>query len=276
MPASSLLGMPVLVTAAHRPLERHLVARLLDEGGEVRAYADGDASLLRAAGAFVAVGTVDDEGRLEAALADVHTLVHVGGGLRTADPRRLVRDAEVVVTAATNASVRRIIALSLPGASESAGDPLRAAKGTVERLLADAPVPTIVIRSSLVDTPALRDLLATGGFDDEVLATPAAPVRPEDLVQLVVAFDRARSQAEQGHLVVAADGPVTTTLGGYLERVGVARPGRGSLVGRRLVDTGASPWLRDALMGPWTTDLDQEIVLDGWRFADLEPGSPGP
>jgi hypothetical protein len=53
--------MPVLVTDAHRPLAQHLVVRLLDEGGEVRAYTSGDASQLRVAGACVAHGTVDDD-----------------------------------------------------------------------------------------------------------------------------------------------------------------------------------------------------------------------
>src|SRR6056297_1074504 len=107
--------MPVLVTAAHHPLARRVAARILEEGGEVRVTADGDVGLLRAQGAFVASATPDDEGRLEAALADVHTLVHVGGGIRTADAGQLVADAEVVARAATGAGIRRLIALSLPG-----------------------------------------------------------------------------------------------------------------------------------------------------------------
>jgi uncharacterized protein YbjT (DUF2867 family) len=268
--------MPVLVTDAHRPLAQHLVVRLLDEGGEVRAYTSGDASQLRAAGAFVAHGTVDDEGRLEAALADVHTLVHLGGGVLSASPERLRQDVEVVVTAASNAGVRRIVALSLPGASDAADDPIRRANAVAEQVLSAAPIPTVVIRPSLVDTSAIRDVLATSGFGDDVLATPVAPVRSDDLIELLVAFDRARSRADEGHLVVAADGPVTTTIAGYLERVGVGRPGRGSLVGRRLVEDEQRAALREVLRGPWTTDLDREVALDGWIFADLRPRSPGP
>ncbi|MEX2504715.1 MAG: hypothetical protein WD378_07685, partial [Egicoccus sp.] len=66
--------MPVLVTAAHRPLAKQIALRLLQEGGEVRAYGSGDTSQLRSAGAFVATGTADDEGRLESAMAEVHTV----------------------------------------------------------------------------------------------------------------------------------------------------------------------------------------------------------
>jgi hypothetical protein len=71
--------MPVLVTSAQHPLARRIALRLLEEGGEVRAYAHGAVADLRAAGAIVASGEVDDEGRLEAAMVQVHTVVHVGG-----------------------------------------------------------------------------------------------------------------------------------------------------------------------------------------------------
>jgi uncharacterized protein YbjT (DUF2867 family) len=266
---------PVLVTAAHRPLARRIAARLLAEGGEVRVLASGDVSSLRAAGAIVATGTVDDEGRLEAALAEVHTVVHVGGGLLTRDPARLVADAEVVARAAGNAGVRRIVALSVPGADNEATEPLRRAKGEVEARFAAAPPPSIAVRTSLVDTPAIRDSLATSGLGAELADIEVAPVRAADLIELVVAFDRARGSAAHGHLVAAADGPVRLPLGAYLLRAGVASPGGGTLVGRRFADPVRTPLLREALRGgPWWTD--DPAVLDGWRFAELRPGAPGP
>jgi uncharacterized protein YbjT (DUF2867 family) len=266
---------PVLVTSAHRPLARRLAARLLGEGGEVRVMASGDVSSLRAAGAIVAVGSTDDEGRLEAALAEVHTVVHVGGGLLSRDPAAQVAEAGVVARAATNAGVRRVIALSLPGADTEATEPLRRAKGQIEATFAAAAPPSVVLRVSLLDTPAIRDALATGGVRGEVADVEVAPVRVADLVELVVAFDRARGDASHGHLVVAADGPATLTVTDYLRRVGVAGPGRGSLVGRRFADPGRAPLLLGALAGgPWRTE--DPAVLDGWRFAGLEPGAPGP
>jgi uncharacterized protein YbjT (DUF2867 family) len=266
---------PVLVTAAHRPLARRLAARLLEEGGEVRVAAWGDVSTLRAAGAIVANATPDDEGRLEAALAEVHTLVHVGSGLLARDLAGEVAAAEVVARAASNAGVRRIIALSLPGADTEAAEPLRRAKGRVEAIFAAAAPPSVVLRVSLLDTPATRDALATGGLGTHVLDTPVAPVRVPDLLELVVAFDRARGEASHGHLVVAADGPLRLHLADHLRRLGVDAPGAGGLVGRRFTDPARAPLLRGALTGgPWWTD--DPTVLDGWRFAGLEPSSPGP
>jgi uncharacterized protein YbjT (DUF2867 family) len=271
---SRLAAMPVLVTSAHRPLARRIALRLLQEGGEVRAYAAGDVSPLRAAGAIVASGEVDDEGRLEAAMAQVHTVVHVGGGLFSTAPSRLVRDANVVAVAATNAGVQRLISLSLPGAAAGADDPLRRAKAQVEEVFAGAGPPSVVIRSSLVDTPALRDGLATAGLGAEVLdRVEVAPVRVGDLVELVWAFDEARSRSRSGHLVVSADGPTRMTLRDYLARVGVAGPGGGGLVGRRLTDDVDAPLLRQALIaGPWWTE--DPAVVDGWRFAGLHPLAP--
>jgi uncharacterized protein YbjT (DUF2867 family) len=266
---------PVLVTAAHRPLARRIAARLLDEGGEVRVMAWGDVASLRAGGAIVASGTPDDEGRLEAALAEVHTVVHVGGGLLSRDPEAQVAEAEVVARAAENAGVRRIVALSLPGADTEAAEPLRRAKGQVEARFAASAPPSVIVRVSLLDTPATRDALATSGLDAEVAEVEVAPVRAADLIELVVAFDRARGRASHGHLVVAADGPVVLALGDHLRRAGVAGPGSGSLVGRRFADPGRTPLLVEALRaGPWTTA--DPAILDGWRFADLEPGAPDP
>ncbi len=270
--------MPVLVTTAQQPLARRVAARLLAEGGEVRVTADGDVGLLRAQGAFVAHASRDDEGRLEAALQDVHTLVHVGGGIESADPRRVVADAEVVARAATGAGIRRLVALSLPGASEDARDPLRRAKAAVEWALAGVPCQTIVVRVGLLDTVWLRDALLTSGLSPELLATVVRPVRVEDLLELVVAFDRARAAAPAGHLVVAADGPVACSVAGYLDRVTGSTAGRGSRLGRRLPAPGAVERLAAVLAGPW--DQDGEVaagrLLDGWSFAGLEPTEPGP
>lgn len=261
--------MPVLVTTAHRPLERRLVLRLLDEGGEVRAYGHGDTSALRAAGAFVASGTADDEGWLEAACADVHTVVHVGGGLLSPDPDRIVRDAEVLLRAVDGAGVQRVIALSLPGADPTANDEIRRAKAEVERRLEAADVPTIVLRTSLVVTSGLDDALATAGLGPDARATQVAPVHPEDVVDLIAAFDRARSRSTSGHLVVSADGAERYPIDELLRRRGVDMPGQGGLVGRTLPPAWLIDQLDATLQGPWWSD--DPVVLDGWRFAGIEP-----
>jgi uncharacterized protein YbjT (DUF2867 family) len=179
-----------------------------------------------------------------------------------------------VARAAAGAGVRRIVALSAPGAAVDAVDPLRAALGEAERVLAAAPVPTVVVRTSLVDTPAIRDALGTAGLSPQERETLVAPVRAEDVVALVVAFDRLRSSAASGHATFHADGPTALPLGAYLERVGVARPGSGSLVGRRALDPGRVPMLLPALRGPWIgSDLDGP---DAWEFTGTLPGVVGP
>lgn len=265
--------MPVLVTAADTWLARRVAARLLQEGGEVRVTATGDVASLRAAGAFVAHVEPDDEGRLEAALAQVHTVVHVGGGLASADPDVIVDHARVLARACNGAGVARVIALSLPGAAASAADPLRRAKGRVEDIIAAIDCPSIVLRVGLIDTPAMRDALAAGGFGDDVLNTEVAPVRADDVAELVVAFDNARSRAERGHLTATGDGPIRVSLARYLDQVGIDRVGAGSLVGRRIPDQATLDRLRVTLTGPWV--LDDPTLLDGWRFAGLAPQPPG-
>ncbi|MCC5949355.1 MAG: NAD(P)H-binding protein [Nitriliruptoraceae bacterium] len=265
--------MPVLVTAAHEPLARRFATRLLEEGGEVRVSADGDVGSLRAGGAFVVQATIDDEGRLEAALEQVHTVVHVGGGLFTSEPGRIVVAAETLARAATGAGVKRIITLSLPGARHDAADPVRRAKARAEALIAEVACPTVVLRCGPVDTPRFRDALVTGGLDPEVLETEVAPVRVDDLAELVVAFDRARSSSREGHLVVRADGPQRRSLAGYLDTVVDRSGGTPSRVGRRLADPVVSERLASVLAGPWIDD--DPALLDGWTFAELTPTAPG-
>jgi uncharacterized protein YbjT (DUF2867 family) len=266
--------MPVLITGAHRPLARRVATALLEEGGEVRVHSSGDVASLRAGGAIVAAGDGDDEGHLEAALAQVHTAVHVGRGVLAPSPDVLVAEARTLATAATGAGVRRIVALSVAGAAVDAPDPLRAAYGEVEAILAAAPVPTVVIRASLVDTPAIRDALATAGLSTDERDRPVAPVRPADVVELVVAYDRLRSSAASGHAAFAADGPATLSLREYLERVGIRRPGSGSLVGRRALDPDRVPMLLPSLAGPWVNGPGD--LPDAWRFAAVTPSVTGP
>lgn len=261
--------MPVLVTGAHRPLARRLAAALLAEGGEVRAHGIGDTAALRAAGAIVAPGTADDEGHLEASLEQVHTAVHVGRGMLAPAPEVLVNEAAVLTRAAANAGVKRLIVLSVAGADPDAPDPLRAAAGSIEEVVADAAVPSVALRLSLVDTPAIRDALATAGLSADEREVEVAPLRVEDVVELVVAFDRARSSARRGHATFVADGAAPLGIGDYLDRVGVARPGRGGLVGRRALDPTRVPMLLPSLRGPWTqrgSDLP-----DAWSFTRSAP-----
>lgn len=262
--------MPVLLTHPASAVARATASLLLDDGAQVRLFGSDVPSDLRARGAFAAVGAPDDHGLLEAALEQVHTLLHVGPGLEVEDVEALVAEATLVLDAAERAGVQRVVVLSLPGADPEAGDPLRAALGRVEQDARERPFPTVVVRPSLVDTAAVRDLLATlpgRGLDDVVVA----PLRVEDLARGLVAIDEARSQATAGHLVFRADGPEPLTVAAYLRRVGArGEDGAVDLVGRVYRPGGADAPARRALAGPWTASGDA-TTADLWAFAGLEP-----
>jgi uncharacterized protein YbjT (DUF2867 family) len=259
---------PVLVTSAHRAFARDIVLRLLEEGGQVRATALDGVDALRAAGAHVAVAAPDDEGRLEAALTSVHTLVHPVGGLTDGHLSTLVDEARGVARAASAAGVRRVIVVTIVGAAPDATDRLRRAHAAVEDLFAQSEAPSVVVRASLVDDPVTRDVLLTAGLDADLMERPMAPVRRADLVELIVRLDRARSEARTGHLVVAAVGPVRMPLAALLPG------GRPSLVGRRLLDAEAREVLVETLAGPWT-DPDPTLP-DGFALMGIAPSAPEP
>lgn len=254
--------MPVLVAAAHRPLPRRLVVRLLDEGGQVRAVASDDVGALRALGVHVAHATPDDEGRFEAACTQVHTVVHLAGGLGGARPDAVVAEAGVVVRAASRAQVRRLVVVTMLGADAASPDPLRRAHAAVEAEVTAADVPAVVVRTGPVATAALAARLAAAGLDARVRDLPVPAVRPDDLVELVVALDRARSEAPRGTLVVAAPGPRDVPLGD------LAAAG-GTRVGARLPSPAERAALLACLAGPWHED--DPAVPDAWALMGVAP-----
>lgn len=268
--------MPVLVTAAASPVGHCLVARLLATGGEVRAFCtDADrAAPLRRSGAVVACGDLLDEGHLEAAMAGVHTVVHLGAGPLVPDAQRIVEEAATVATAALTAHARRLVALSVAGARPDAADAYRRALGEVEDLVRRVPVPTVVLRTSLVDTAELRDALASVRPDAGALQQPVAPVRPDDVAAVAAAVDAARSTAAEGHAVLSVEGPDRMPLSAYLERVGIAAPGRvGRLIGRVWRPPHEVALLVEALRGRWVEDASW--VADGCEFAAVTPQPVG-
>lgn len=275
--------MPVLVAPSSGPLGAALVVRLLAEGGEVRAYAPQEwTAEVRGAGAFVAHGDLDDPGRLESAMAQVHTVVVLAIDPLGPSAERMLVDVRTVIGAAERAEVRRLLALSVPGADRHGPDPLRRVAGAMEAELAAAQVPSVVVRSSLIDTPALRDaLVAAGGrLDRAALDSTVAPVHVEDLAELLTAFDAMRSESHQGHVVFSADGARPRPLGTWLRQL---QPPTGPrFVGRVYRPPEDIPLLEPALARPWITQ--DPTVFDAWEFTDLvprpvvaaSPGSAGP
>ncbi len=260
--------MPVLLTRPSTAVARATAALLLDDGAQVRLFGPDAPVELRARGAFVATGDHDDHGRLEAALAQVHTMIHTGPGLLVDDPDRLVVEGVLALDAAVRAEVERVVLLSLPGASASSDDPLRAAAGRLEAYAASLDVPTVVIRPSLVDTAALRDAVAfeVSTPDDTVVA----PVTVDDLAAGLLAIDSARSTAAAGHVVFAATGPEPLTLDEWLRRTGVRGRDGTDVVGRLYRPGGGATPLARALRGPWVEEIGPTIA-DLWAFAGVTP-----
>lgn len=225
--------MPVLVTGAETALGRMVVRAARAGGGEVRAYLDGavagdaEAAGLRALGCKVAVGEIDDEGRLETALEQVHTVIHCWGGPLT-DPDEELDGLAVLVSAAVGAGCRRVVWASHQGA----GDPrdvayLRAcAEG--EELLAEAPLESIVIRRALTYGPGdqLTARLA-GGPEGVRPEARHAPLTTGDLAAAMVRADAMARGGVRGDLALVLElaGPEVVSLqelAVLLRRAGVA------------------------------------------------------
>jgi hypothetical protein len=265
--------MPVLVHAAHRAPARALARRLLEDGGQIRATATEGVALLRSEGIFTAACDPDDEGTLEAALTRVHTLVVLLGGLGSASVDGVLREGLAAARAAEGAGIERAVLVTLAGAGAGARDPLRRAHGEVAVAFAALPLPTIEVRTGLVDTPATTDLLLAAGLPPEDRSRIVSPVALHDLVELVVAIDHARSRASDGHLVVAADGAARRTIDEHLALATAARQASGTagrLTGRRVPSAGARDALLATLDGPWWTD--DAVVPDAWTLFDVPVG----
>lgn len=251
--------MPVLVIAAHRPVAGRLARRLLAEGGEVRAVASDGVGALRAEGIHVADADADDPGRIEAAATRVHTVVHLAGGLAGADPDRVLAEGLAVVRAAEGAAVRRLVLVTAAGSAPGSADPVRAAHAAIEAAALAVAVPSIVVRAPVVDTPRLRALLRGLDVEERARIGAVPMVRADDLVELLVALDRARSSAREGHVVLAAAAPTRPALVG----AGGDRLGAVVLAARERERLVAS------LEGPWE---DPEPGLpDAWALMDVVP-----
>ena len=210
--------MPVLVTGAEAGLGRAVVARMLRTGGEVRVYLDPDRSSqadvdgYRRSGLKVARGMLEDEGHLELALAQVHTVVHAGGGALD-DPATVLDDVASVVSAAMGAGCRRLVWASQLGASATEENPYLRVCAEAEALLADAPLETVVLRRALTYGPhdALTGVLAAGVPGADTRARHA-PLYVDDLAAAVLAADAERGRTGPDHLLVSLAGPEVVTL----------------------------------------------------------------
>jgi NAD(P)H dehydrogenase (quinone) len=217
--------MPVLVTGAETSAAAPVARELLRTGGEVRVFLPptAPADELRGAGCKVAVGDLDDESRLELALEQAHTVVHVGGGPLD-DPAATLDALAAVVSAAIGAGCRRIVWTSHLGAERPCANVYLRACAEGEALLAEAPLEAVVVRCALRfgSGDPLTRLLASGEAvaRSDVAAARHAPLFAGDLARAVAAVDSARSEAGDGRRVVTLQGPRTLSLGRFATMLG--------------------------------------------------------
>ncbi|CAN5659897.1 MAG: SDR family oxidoreductase [Actinomycetota bacterium] len=245
--------MPVLVTQAQTSVGRAVARRLRSDGSQVRAFVDyrdaEAAEALRAIGCVVARGALDDEGHLETALEQVHTVVHLGGDPMT-PPETVVDDAATVVSAALGAGCRRVIWPSFVGAHAPKRNAYLEACVEVEGLLADAPLESIVVRRALTYGPRdpLTQALASGAAPVEAAEATHSPLYVDDLAMVLVEADRVRGSVGEIAVTVTLTGPTELLLGAFADLL--TAPER---------PAGPAP-----VLGPIVADLlGQDLVCDG-------------
>lgn len=226
--------MPVLVTGATGLVGRALVPRLVASGGQVRVYVRRDVPEYRTLGVKVAIGDADHEGRLESALEQVHTLVHLVGG---PSPERgvtvewlNVETTEVALRAATNAGVRRVLFLSHAGAQPGVEHPYLAAKAAAENAVSASGLEHGIFRCGPILGPgcALLGLLRRGRAprSEDVRLNPVAV---GDVVDALAAADT-RDEPLKGTWDLG--GPEILTLEELEARAGIAANPMWRLLGR--------------------------------------------
>jgi uncharacterized protein YbjT (DUF2867 family) len=198
--------MTVMVTGASGLLGRAIVRALMAHD-EVRATVRRPEAgePLRLLGAKVAVRPVDEPDELIEILPRVHTIVHLVGGVNQPSDEEILaanhRSTVATVAAAKEAGVRRLILLSVPGASVDHPHPFLRAKGLAEEVVVNSGLEHAVLRSS--HAYGLGGLWFTStvmgaehGFVVGDGSQRLAPVLADDVAKVVAAIDDRRDPIE--------------------------------------------------------------------------------
>ena len=229
--------------------------------------ADKAAADFRTAGCKVAQGTLDDEGHLETAAEQVHTVVHLGGGPMTR-PATVLDDAATVLSAAIGAGCRRMMWTSHVGAGDPRGNPYLEACAETEALLADAPLETIIVRRALTYGPGdpLTALLGAGSLPREAEESTHQPLYVDDLALVLAQADHVRGGVGDLSIEVTLTGPTEILLSGFADLL--ATPGRNRAAAPTLPHAVADLLARDlvvddAMVGP--TDIPAGLERLAWE-----------
>ena len=263
--------MPVLITGAETAEGRAAARRFLRGGGEVRVFLDPSAETaadaFRSAGCKVARGSLDDEGHLETAAEQVHTVVHMGGTAMT-PPDQLVDDAATVLSAAIGAGCRRLIWASHVGAGDPRGNAFLEACAETEAMLADAPMETIIVRRALTYGPGdpLTLALGAGALPASAEESTHQPLYVDDLALVLAQADHVRGGVGDLSIEVTLTGPTEVLLSGFADLL--TAPGRDRSRAPALPPTVADLLTRDlvvddGMVGP--TDIPEGLERLSWE-----------
>ena len=225
--ASGLLGRAIVQALAQRDEVRATVRR--PEAAEA----------LRVLGAKVAVLPVEEPDELIEILPRVHTIVHLVGGVNQPSDEEILAanygSTIAAVAAAKEGRVRRLILLSVPGASIDHPHPFLRAKGLAEEVVVNSGLEHAVLRSSHAYGLgglwfASTVMGAEHGFVVGDGTQRLAPVFAEDVAKVVAAIDDRRDPIEGVWSIWRAGGAhgrrgVRDRGGGW--RAGASRPGVG-------------------------------------------------
>jgi uncharacterized protein YbjT (DUF2867 family) len=178
----------------------HAIVRALVERDEVRATVRRPEAgePLRALGAKVAVVSVEEPDELIEILPRVHTIVHLVGGVNQPSDDEILAanhgSALAAVAAAKEAGTRRVILLSVPGASVGHEHPFLRAKGLAEEVVVQSGLEHAVLRSShAYGLGGLWFAATVMGADHGFVVGDGtqryAPVLAGDVAQVVAAID---------------------------------------------------------------------------------------
>jgi uncharacterized protein YbjT (DUF2867 family) len=194
--------MPVVVTGAAGLIGRHAVAAFAGRSPEVRAFIRRReaASSVRALGAKVAVGEIDDVDTLAVVMQGAHTVCHLAedgpDSGEVSDHQELLGAMRSVLEAAKEARVRRLLYVSCSGAGSDATAPFLRAKGDVEDEVRGSGLQHAIVRCSIVygrGSPWLQAWArASGAWRAPVIGPGSqmfAPVYVQDVAAVLAAAD---------------------------------------------------------------------------------------
>ena len=191
--------MTVMVTGASGVLGRAIVKALVARD-EVRATVRRPeaADPLRSLGAKVAVVPGDEPEDLLEILPRVHTVVHLVGGVNQPSDEEILAanhgSTLAAVAAAKEAGVRRLILLSVPGASVDHEHPFLRAKGLAEEVVLHSGLEHAVLRAShAYGLGGLWFTTTVTGTDHGFVVGEGSqrwtPVLADDVARVVAAID---------------------------------------------------------------------------------------